>query len=440
MHARIPTILLLSCAACSNDPVPVDAPSIGCMVGSGPTLHPGSINSAETWTAAASPHVLQFDTTFYAAVTLEPCVELRMPANTTLTIRSDGKLIAEGTAARPIHITSDVAGQPFSRIASGNEVRLAYVTIDGGGARLNGGVANAGVLDLQGDQTLPTQGLLHVDHVTISGSADNGVILRNRAGFSADSTALTITGSAQYPVALWEDSVGTLPPGSYTGNAHDEILLAASNNSPIVRTTTMHDRGVPYRVGLLDGQELRVGAPPGQPLATLTIEPGAILRFNHNGVMQVQVGSGTTPALGALIAAGTAERPIVFTSGTASPAAGDWYGVWFGFVPDSTDIMDHVRVEDAGGASVTGSNACPGTTWTTTNAAIRISGPPTTQFVTNSVVTASAAHGIDRGWRADTLVDFLATNTFTDINWCFQTYPRTAAGVCPAADQVPCPR
>jgi hypothetical protein len=410
------------------------------VAGTGPTTHPGSINSAETWTAALSPHVLTFDTTFYAPVTLEPCVELRLAAGLTLTIRSAGSLIAEGTAARPIHITASVAGQPFSRISSGNEVRLAYVTFDGGGARLNSGVAQAGVLDFQGDENLPTQGLLHVDHVTIAGSADNGIILRDRAGFSDDSTALTVTGSAQYPVSIWEASVGTLPNGEYTGNTQDEILLSASNNSPITATTTMHDRGVPYRVGLLAGAELRVGSSPGQPLATLTIEPGVIIRFNESGVMQVQVGSSDDPARGALIAAGTADRPIIFTSGTAAPAAGDWFGVWFGFVPDPSDVIDHARVEFAGGNSSSGSQGCPGLTWTTTDAAIRIGGLPAGQFVTNTTILSSAAHGIDRGWRADGVIDFLGTNSFEDVLWCQQTFPRDHNGVCPALADVPCPK
>lgn len=441
---RFAPALVLLLAACPGDsavdmPDAAPAAALGCSPGSGPTAHPGSVDSAETWTAAASPHVLRFDTTFYAPVTLEPCVELRIPAGVTLTIRDGGRLLAQGTAARPIHITSDVAGMPFSRIQSVNELRLAYVTIDGGGARLNSGIAGGGVLDLMGDQAAPTQGLLHVDHVTISGSADNGVILRNRAGFTAESTALTITGSAQYPVAIWEASVGTLPPGSYTGNAHDEILLTASNNSPITRSTTMHDRGVPYRVGQGDGAELRVGSSGTEPVATLTIEAGVVVRFNKKGVMQVQVGGGTDPARGALIAAGTADRPIVFTSGTAAPAAGDWFGVWFGAVPDASDVLDHVRVEYAGGTSSTGSNACPGSTWTTTDAAIRMAGVPAREFITNATIVASASHGIDRGWRADPLIDFLETNTFSEIRWCLQTFPRNAHGVCPPVAEVPCP-
>jgi len=297
------------------------------------------------------------------------------------------------------------------------------------------------MIDVQGDQALPTQGLLHVDHVTLSGSADNGVILRNRAGFTPESTALTITGSAQYPIAIWEASVGSVPPGAYTGNGHDEILLAAINNSPITISTTMHDRGVPYRVGQQDSMELRVVAGVGMPLATLTIEPGVIVRFNKDGVMHVQPGSSYTEAArGALVAVGTEAKPIVFTSGTAAPAAGDWFGVWFGFIPDASNQVDHVRVEYAGGPSVSGSNSCPGTGWTSSNAAIRLLGPPAGQFITHTTITSSAAHGIDRGWRADTQTDFLPTNTFVGVTWCQETYPKDHNGACPPADQVPCPK
>src|SRR5437870_4380889 len=87
-----------------------DIHNAGCPLGTGPTLH-SSVNSAETWTAAESPHVLRFDVTLYVPVTLEPCAELRFPPGSTMTIRGAGKLIAEGTADRPIHITNDVAGK-----------------------------------------------------------------------------------------------------------------------------------------------------------------------------------------------------------------------------------------------------------------------------------------------------------------------------------------
>jgi hypothetical protein len=100
--------------------------------------------------------------------------------------------------------------------------------------------------------------------------------------------------------------------------------------------------------------------------------------------------------------------------------------------------MQNVRVEFAGGTSTTGSNSCPYPASNGINdAAIRIFGPPLTQFITGTEIASSLHHGIDRGWRADLQPDFLAGNTFTSVNACKQTVPRTAAGVCPSA--LACP-
>jgi hypothetical protein len=151
----------------------------------------------------------------------------------------------------------------------------------------------------------------------------------------------------------------------------------------------------------------------------------------------VEIFQGTNPATGALVAVGTAASPIVFTSAEAQPAAGDWLGITFGQVPDASDRIDFARVEYAGGASSSGSDSCPSTAFNTSDAAIRIFGPPASAFVTNTTINASKAHGIDRGYRSDTKLDFLPTNTFQAIALCKQTYPKDANGACPA--DVPCP-
>ena len=71
------------------------------------------------------------------------------------------------------------------------------------------------------------------------------------------------------------------------------------------------------------------------------------------------------------------------------------------------------------------------------DAAIRIFGPPLTQFITGTDIQSNLHHGIDRGWRADLQPDFVAGNTFASVAACKQTVPRTAAGVCPQV--LPCP-
>ncbi len=89
-------------------------------------------------------------------------------------------------------------------------------------------------------------------------------------------------------------------------------------------------------------EEVRVA-----PRATLLIEPGARIEF-----APAETGNEQAPArlkvLGKLIAQGTEEAPILFTSAAERPAPGDWGGLVFEN-PEATAIsrLRHCRVEFA---------------------------------------------------------------------------------------------
>jgi hypothetical protein len=74
--------------------------------------------------------------------------------------------------------------------------------------------------------------------------------------------------------------------------------------------------------------------------ATLTIEAGAKLSFEAGGRLFVEYGK--------LVAKGTEDAPIVFTSSNSSPAAGDWEGIYFGDKTSSGNVLEHVVVEYGG--------------------------------------------------------------------------------------------
>ena len=81
-------------------------------------------------------------------------------------------------------------------------------------------------------------------------------------------------------------------------------------------------------------------------ITTLTIEPGATIKFNQSRYMTIGASSGDP---GALIAQGTVSAPIVFTSNQATPAPGDWnYIKFYTTTDDATTIMEHC-VLDYGG-------------------------------------------------------------------------------------------
>lgn len=424
----------------SDSGVEPDSGVVSCPAPSaGPTMHMRSPSSDETWTAAGSPHIVasEISIPIGTTLTIEPCAEVRVAPG--LSIHARGALRAVGTASQPIKITARDAS-PWAQLStSGGQLFLEHVTVENGGDPLNRVAELAGMIWVQGaDPSVATATHIHTRHVSVLNSASNGIVVFDGAGFSDESANLTISGSAIYPVSIWSRAAGTLPSGTYTGNIRDFILLPGiALNEGVAESTTYHDRGVPYHVGLeTSSGELRVSNSNGQP--TLTLSPGVVLRFKRGGSLLVEPSSGVNPARGALIAAGTPDNPIVLTSAEPSPAAGDWLGVWYGQVPDPSNRLEYVVVEYAGRESGSGSDTCQPTMPGARNAgAIRIrSGEPVSQFITNTTIRESAGHGIDRGWRGN-VIDFLPTNTFENIAGCTQSYPKDRNGACPM--NPPCP-
>jgi len=420
-------------------PKPYPPGRMTCTAPTGPGTTHSSINASETWTAAASPHILPFDTSISnnVTVTIEACAVVLIAAGKTITIKSGGAFIAAGARRLPVTIGALVAGSAWSTIRNfGGTLSLTHAIVRDGGAVPNNNpnlVAVAGALQMQ---ITGAVGTLHVDHVEIVNSRSQGVYINGNIGFDATSQNLRVHGSVGYPVHVYARVVGSVPTGNYTGNGHDAIAIAGLGGAVFV-SQTMYDRGVPYHVGSgQDGgrMDVRLLNPVPGTWAVLTIEPGVTILFPPGGSLVVNASAG-----GALVALGTPTRKIVFTSdqGPAS-APGDWLGLRFESPVAPQGHLRLVRVEFAGRASPTGSESCPypGTD-NTNDAAIRIFGPPTTQFITDSEILHSAQHGIDRGWRGSQ-IDFMTSNNFVGVAECHQTLPRTMSGACPVP--VPCPK
>jgi hypothetical protein len=406
----------------------------------GGTKHDASPTADETWTAAGSPHVVGANLSIAAGrtITVEPCAIVQIKGGVGMLV--EGKLVAVGSADQPISIGRGDAATAWTSIEArkGAELRFAYVTVDGGGNSNGSAPTQFGALDIRGDQDAATQPIFSADHVTVKGSQSLGVRVREGGGFAQGSKDLAITGGASFPISIWARAAGTLPSGTYTGNGTDEIILpAAGGPDDIKEDTTFAARGVPYRIGgPTGGKMLTVGGTGSVPL--LTIEPGVTLRFEKDARIDVDSASGA--ATGALRAVGTAEKPIVFTSAAATPAAGDWVGIVIEGPPDARDAIGHAKISFAGGASQISSFDCPGPMnagFANEGAILVVGGQPATAFVTNTTIESSAGDGIVRGWTGD-LVDLLATNTFTNVTRCNQSFPKPKVGVCPVP--APCPK
>lgn len=436
---RLPCLVVAVSLSCSPVMMTPDAGSCPAPSGAG-TMHGASLTMPETWTASGSPHVLPFDTSISAALTLEPCAVVTLAVDKTVTVNTGGSIIANGTPGQPIVIRNADGAQKWASIRLiGGTARFSYTTLENGGAPLNSVIDFTGTLDVRSAKTMLTapDPVLFADHLTVKGSGSQGVRLQNGGGFTADSTSLTITGAAGHAVTSDANLVGTLPSGSYTGNTQDDVLLM--DNPGIRWDMTLKERGVPYLSGGINQAGVTgVGAVGGATPVVLTIEPGVRWKFKK-GTGQLSVDPGGTPSRGVLVARGTAEKPIVFTSADPSPAAGDWLGIWMGG-DDPRNVLDHVRIEFAGKLQPSGSNSCQSVlNGTTTNGgSVRVYHLPPSSLITNSEFVDSATNAIDRGWRDDGRPSFLAGNTFTRIAQCKETYPRDMNGACPMAP-LPCP-
>jgi hypothetical protein len=417
---------------------PIDAPpTCAPVIGTG-VVHSSNLMAAETWTEAASPHIIMFDTTVSATITIEACATVRIAGGKTVTFNAGGKFIATGAVGQPVTFEPLTAGTPWGSLrALTGEISLTHAIVRGGGDPLGNPINLAAAL-IFARSPIATTGAFHLDDVEVVDSASQGIYVAGAFGFDATSQNVRVHGSAGAPVQVYARVIGSIPTGTYTGNGLDRILISGSGGQ-VIDNQTMHERGIPYRVGTAVNEQLDVVATAG--VAVLTIEPGVTVEFQPGGRFRIDTQGSINPARAALHAVGTVAQPIVLTSIAPVGAAGDWLGLSFGGAVDVQSVVDHVQVKFAGGASTSGSDSCPYPGRIGSNdAAIRIFGsaPPPGQFITNTQIISSARDGIDRGWRSNSQPDFLPTNTFTGVAGCTQTLPKMSDGACPTTP--PCPQ
>lgn len=397
----------------------------------GPTHHDDDIVGHEVWTAEGSPHLVDWtvDVRGGATLEIEPCAVVQFAAGHGMNVAypgtpTTGTLIAEGTAEQPIRFEGqDGARWGHLFVNSPGTARLAHLTIEGGG-----GVDVQGAsLVATGEGTWPTQESLFVDHVTVRDSLGVGVVVRRLAAFAEGSTDLIVTDSGDdahpWPMIVDEHALDSLPRGDYTGNAIDKILVEPQQS--LREDSVMRELGVPYLVG--NGNDLVVGSGDDTAPATLTIEPGVTIEFAAGSAFEVEHYTGEFMASGIVVARGTADAPITFTSAAADPQPGDWIGLWFGGIVQPATRLEHVRIEytgaDCGCILLTCSDIDQ------FEGAVIVSQPPPSEpFITDSVIAHGGAHGFVLGYDGGA-VDFRSANTFEDMAGCPMTQPRD--GACP---------
>lgn len=444
MKRVLGSALLLLCsslsAACDPESSPAgedgaggEAPNACRAPTAGPTFHDGVIEADEVWRAEDGPHVVSQWVTIRsgATLTVEPCATVEIESGKGLSVAyptspNTGALVARGEEDRPIVFKGrDGARWGHVLFAPGATGDLAHVTFEDGGGE---DVLGATVV-IEGDGTFPQKRDVRVDHVTIRGSRGVGARLGRLGGFADGSDQLVVTdsGDEESPYALHVDehAIDTLPRGAYTGNQRDAIFVDPDFH--LEQDVTMKNLGVPYVIGTFPGDSLVVGSGLGDAVVTLTVEPGVRAEFHPGTALEIEHYTGPEAASGVLVAEGTAEQPIVFTSAASPPDPGDWQGLAFGGIPSASNSLKHVRLEYTGAdcgcifLSCSAIDAFEG--------AVIFSQPPPRAFIEDTVIAHGSSHGVVLGY-AGPLVDFKDGITFDDLDGCEQTLP-VEDGTCP---------
>ncbi|WP_028579025.1 thrombospondin type 3 repeat-containing protein [Desulfogranum japonicum] len=430
----------------------------------------GIISQDATWKAVAPYHMLASiairgtdGEDGVTSLTIDSGAELRFARNTQIAIgysSTPGALIANGTEQSQILFTSaqatpssgDWSGLYFYSGAADFST-LAWTNIQ------YAGYSSYGSLYIQGAS--PT-----LDHVTVLDSkyaavnisggtpviTDGAFASANGYGIYISSGNPSLTGNTIYngiysasvsfsnysgntliqddnhPVYLSANAVGPFSTGStITGlTENSEIFI---NGGTLSQDATWKPVA-PYRVrGSLTVQ----GTDGDDQVTTLRIEPGVTVRFNQNTQISVAYS-----APGAVIAEGTEEKPILFTSGQAEPAPGDWYGLnvnsrssdlsafkWTTveyaggsgngtfYSNQASPLLDHVTLQYSKNYALRVNGGAPSVTNSTITNGIYMSSGTFTQFVANTLVQDDA-HPFYIA--TDAVGLFSESSTITDTN------------------------
>ncbi|HWS72276.1 MAG TPA: right-handed parallel beta-helix repeat-containing protein, partial [Thermoanaerobaculia bacterium] len=315
-----------------------------------------NITADTTWTAAGSPYIVTGNIAIGGpagvTLTVNPGVTVKFATGSQLLVNSSdkGALVANGTSADPILFTSNVSatagawlGLRFGTIAGAPASSVSYATVEYAGSNFSG----FGGITVHG-------GSPSFDHVTARVNQYAGIKIENGAPSIA---AGTIRDNGGYGIYL-TGGAATLTDDTFTSNT--SVAASAPANTQLsgmtgLAATGNGTNGVEFRDGTIAANRTwKTCALPyivtgniyvqDASAPVLTIEAGNTVRFNNSGQITANYQN-----KGGIVAAGTSTAPILLTSNAASPAAGNWLGLYFGsFAGGPASALSYTTIEYGG--------------------------------------------------------------------------------------------
>lgn len=305
--------------------------------------------------------------------------KLTVEAGTTICLSNKGKILVgegidpgeihlNGTKEKPIVITAfPSTSDPTKPDAYHGGIKfdtylgstLSHVNIWYGGPG-GGSAAWAFELTNTAHGTPDTKAPFLADNLVVGAVQAKGVRVGNELGL-ADGSSIKFTGFTEpFSTSPAVDAVAEVEIMSTKSVAkafdltgakipdaakHVKLRIASSEGKIQQSTDLVAIGGLPFT--MKNQLVTQVVGPQNDPIgATLTIHEGVTLKMD--GVFIVGATSGT--AQGNLVVAGTAAKPVIFTSTSDTPVSGDWEGFYFvggQYDPAKTKI-DHVEILYAG--------------------------------------------------------------------------------------------
>ena len=258
-----------------------------------------------------------------AEVTIEPGVTMSMVENGYIRVGYDtsGKLTAVGTEEKPITFTSNLTdkaagdwqGIEFEQYASkSSALKNCHIEYAGGG--------DDGAVYVY-------YTAVAIDSCTITNSSSYGVLVNsNEDSWLTSFSGNVIKDTERYPLSCNAAAAGVVTADNELGEMGIEI-----SGYQLTKKVTWQNLNVPYTISnsYLDINEG----------GSLTIMPGVTVLMTENCLLRV--GYDTE---GKLVAVGTEEEPITFTSAMNDKYPGDWQGIEFEQYVGAGSILDHCKV------------------------------------------------------------------------------------------------
>ena len=263
-------------------------------------------------------------------------------------IEVSGQLIAEGTAESPIAFTSaqvtpQAGDWDYLQALDGSTVSIKYATIE---------YAGGNVFNSTRAAIMANGGNIALDHVNINNIYNpySGGVSVSRGVWIQNSPTVLISNCNFSDIEDWGIVDSPTSVATITNNTFNNCLngsITTTNSGTLISNNTFNNNGnndAVYFSGEISGdviwsQNIRFRQVTVNPGAKLTILPG-ITCYGNSSSSYIKVS-------GQLIAEGTSESPIAFTSAQVTPQAGDWD--YLQALDGSTVSIKYATIEYAGG-------------------------------------------------------------------------------------------